>query len=115
MNLADNINIRSVKEAYSEWKKEFQLGLIAGNVEPHIYVIEELDELVLECLKAIKSLTKYRRNKLATDDLYDELCDVITTCIMMLDNIEKLDDGVLEHIVYKLNRAAMRHKERREL
>lgn len=115
MNLPDNLNIKPVKEAYREWKKEFQLDLIAGNAEPHIYAIEELDELVLECLKAIKSLTKYKRNKLEVDGLYDELCDVITVCLMMLDNIERLDEEVIGRIVYKLNRSAIRHKDNGEV
>lgn len=115
MNLPDELSIKPIKEAYAEWREEFNLDLLTGIAEPHIYAIEELDELVFECLKAIKSLTKYKRNKLGVDGLYDELCDVITVCIMMLDNIERLDPEVIGRIVYKLTRATLRHKERREL
>lgn len=80
----------------------------SSGVSQSVYVIEECSEL-------IKELTKQQRGKGSEKDILAEACDVLTTIFVLLSYYDVSKIYIKDQILYKCNRALVRHSKTGEI
>ena len=91
-------NINNVREAV---KRVGEATLEMNTIPQAIYTIEECSEL-------IKELTKRERSKGDNETLVSEACDVLTSVLILLSQLEVSENNVRDKILFKCNRALNR-------
>lgn len=85
-----------------------------ASIGHEVYIIEECDELIKECLDMIKQLTKHQRKRSNEREVVEEACDVITTILILLYSMAISEEYILMRVRYKLNRALEHYNKYKE-
>lgn len=102
--MAENISWKIVQE---DLEKVAKINEESG-IPQQVFILEECSELT-------KEFMKQQRGKATIDDILPEAIDVITTLFVFFTQLNVSEEGVIQFMRYKLERAIKRNEKTGEM